>query len=136
VFPIAYNPAMAKKVLLIGHCGPDSTYLRLAIRAVDPQAVIVSADTEDDLAAALGTGVDLLLANRVLDTEFSGSAAGVDLIRRVHAAHPSVACMLISNHADAQAAATAVGAIPGFGKRDIGSPAAKTALKTALGVQP
>jgi two-component system chemotaxis response regulator CheY len=127
---------MTKKVLLVGHCGPDTTFLRMAIHSVDPQAAIVSAETEDELATVLTDGVDLLLANRVLDPEFGGSTLGVDLIRNVHAAHPALPCMLISNHADAQTAAVAAGAMPGFGKRDIGSGVAKTALKLALGIKP
>jgi hypothetical protein len=39
---------------------------------------------------------------------------------------------LVSDHADAQAAARAAGASPGFGKRSIGSAVATMALKKAL----
>jgi two-component system, chemotaxis family, chemotaxis protein CheY len=126
---------MSKKVLLVGHCGPDSAFLRMAIHSVDPDAEILAAETDDELAAALDQGVDLLLINRVLDADIS-AREGVELIRRLRATHPAVPCMLVSNHADAHAAAVAAGAISGFGKRDIGSPAAKSALKAALGIAP
>ena len=46
----------------------------------------------------------------------------VDLIRRVKAdaALRDVPVMLVSNYADAQAAAVQAGALPGFGKADLG----------------
>jgi hypothetical protein len=40
--------------------------------------------------------------------------------------------MLVSNYPDAQAAAEKAGALPGFGKRDIGSPRVKELLRDAL----
>jgi hypothetical protein len=40
--------------------------------------------------------------------------------------------MLVSNYADAQAAAVAAGALSGFGKREIGNPKVKQLLENAL----
>jgi hypothetical protein len=40
--------------------------------------------------------------------------------------------MLVSNYADAQQAAVAAGALPGFGKREIGTPKVKELLRSAL----
>jgi hypothetical protein len=43
--------------------------------------------------------------------------------------------MLVSNHPDAQAAAIAAGAAPGFGKRQIGTPRVAEVLRQALAPQ-
>ena len=40
--------------------------------------------------------------------------------------------MLVSNYHDAQQAAVAVGAVPGFGKRELGTPKAAQLLREAL----
>jgi hypothetical protein len=41
--------------------------------------------------------------------------------------------MLVSNYPDAQAAAVAAGAVPGFGKREIGTPRVAQVIREALG---
>lgn len=122
---------MSKKVLLVGHCGPDSSYLRLAVRSADPAAQILAADAPGELDAALAQGIDLVLLNRELGYDFE-PMVGVDLIARLKQSHPGLTTMLISNYADAQAAAAAAGAVPGFGKREIGSPRALQLLRSAL----
>jgi two-component system, chemotaxis family, chemotaxis protein CheY len=122
---------MAKKVLLVGHCGPDSSYLRAAIRAAAPDAVVQSTCDAGEFERRLAAGIDLLLVNRVLDGDFAHES-GVDLIRSLHARHPGLKMILVSNLPDAQADARAAGAMPGFGKSDIGKPAALAALKEAL----
>lgn len=122
---------MPKKVLIVGHCGPDSAYLRMAVRAAAPDALVLMADAQDELDRAVSQGVDLLLVNRVLDYGFRHDS-GLELMRSLRSAHPELKWMMVSNHADAQSAAQAAGGLPGFGKRDIGSTIAATALKNAL----
>lgn len=122
---------MATRVVLIGHCGPDSSYLRMAVGAADRTAQVVSADNEAELKKALAQGADLLLVNRQIDYGFSESE-GVELIRRLARQHPDLKMMLVSNYPDAQAAAEEAGARPGFGKRDIGSPRVTDLLRDAL----
>jgi DNA-binding NarL/FixJ family response regulator len=122
---------MAKKILMVGHCGPDATYLRMAVQSANADAVTLMAEDEDELVRALREGVDLLLVNRVLDTGFA-QTGGVELMQRLTATFPSLKWLLISDRADAQAAARAAGASPGFGKRSIGSAVATMALKMAL----
>jgi len=58
---------------------------------------------------------------------------GVDLIGELRPAHPGVAWMLVSNHADAQAAAVAAGALPGFGKSELGHRRLALLLRKAVG---
>ena len=122
---------MGKKVALVGHCGPDSSFLRITVSRAHKEAQVLSVDDDGDLKRLLDDGVDLLLLNRQLDFGFD-EQEGVALIRRIRAAYPHVKTMLVSNYPDAQAAAVAEGALPGFGKRDLGTPKAAEILRDAL----
>ena len=121
-----------KKVVLVGHCGADSSYLRIAVASAGTAGVSIgSAEDQDALNAALQNGAELVLINRVLDWGFDDQE-GIALIVRLRQTHPQVKTMLVSNYADAQAAAVAAGALPGFGKREIGSAKVKELLRNAL----
>ena len=119
------------KVVLVGHCGADSSYLRIAVASAGTGISIVAADDQEALDVALQNGAELVLINRILDWGFD-EPEGVALIARLRQAHPQVKTMLVSNYVDAQAAAVAAGALPGFGKREIGSAKVKELLKNAL----
>jgi two-component system, chemotaxis family, chemotaxis protein CheY len=95
---------------------------------------IVGADERDELQQVINEGVDLLLFNRELGYGFE-EEKGVDVIKRLRAEHPNLKMMLVSNYADAQADAVKAGALPGFGKRELGSPKVVQLLKEALGEQ-
>jgi len=125
---------MAKRVALVGHCGPDSSYLRLTVSRADKDVSVIAADDEQGLQRTLREGVDLLLLNRQLDWGFE-EQLGQDLVKRLRASHPGVKAMLVSNYADAQAAAVANGALPGFGKRDLGTPRVAQMIREALGAE-
>jgi len=120
-----------KKILLVGHCGPDSTYLRIAVRSAIGEATISSAGDRAALDRAIKDGVDLILFNRELDYGFE-PATGVDMIRVLKQQHPDLKMMLITNYPEVQSAAIAAGAVPGFGKRDIGSPHARELIRGVL----
>jgi hypothetical protein len=122
---------MSKKVALIGHCGPDSSYLRMVVNRASGGAQVLMADDDSELKEVLEQGPDLLLFNRELGYGFE-TTMGVDVIKRLRAAYPNLKMMLVSNYPDAQAAAVANGALPGFGKREIGSPRVVELLKGAL----
>jgi len=121
-----------KKVVLVGHCGPDSSYLRMAVQRAARDAVISMADDDKHLAEILDAGADLLLVNRTLDYGFADES-GVALIAKLRAAHPNLRAMLVSNYPDAQAEAIASGALPGFGKRELGTPRVAEIIRGALG---
>ena len=123
--------SVVKRVALVGHCGPDSGYLRMVVGKADRSIQVISADDEQTLQAALKQGVDLLLLNRQLDYGFPEDL-GVDLIRRIRGQHPEIKTMLVSNYPDAQAAALSAGALPGFGKREIASPRVQELIRDAL----
>ena len=122
---------MSKKVVLVGHCGPDNSYLRMAVTSALRGATVLAADDATELDAVLAEGADLLLLNRELGWGFE-QTEGVDVIRALRTAHPNLRMMLVSNYAEAQAAAVAAGALPGFGKREIGSKRVTQVLREAL----
>lgn len=122
---------MAKKVALIGHCGPDSSYLRMVVNQASKGAQVLMADDDGELKHVLEQSPDLLLFNRELGYGFD-SNVGADVIGKLRAHYPNLKMMLVSNYPDAQAAAVANGALPGFGKREIGSKRVIELLKSAL----
>jgi two-component system, chemotaxis family, chemotaxis protein CheY len=122
-----------KRVLLVGHCGPDANYLRMAVRSALGQAEIVSAEEMDAMTESIKSGVDLVLFNRELGYGFEPDT-GVEMIRLQKQSHAELAMILVSNYAEAQAAAVAAGALPGFGKREMGSPRVATLLRSAIGI--
>ena len=133
------NPAdpskpQAKKVLFVGHCGPDSTYLRMLVRKALGQADVHMIEDPTELDQALKQGAELILFNRELGYGFEPDT-GVEYIRLLKQRSPATPMMLISNYPDAQAAAIAAGAVQGFGKREIGSPRAAELLRTAIGIK-
>ncbi len=122
---------MSKKIALVGHCGPDSSFLRMAVSSADRSVQVVMADDASELNQLLEQGIDLLLLNREMPYGFE-DAEGVGLIRRLRTKHPSIKMMLVSNYPDAQAAAVAAGAVPGFGKREIGTSRVAQVIREAL----
>jgi len=122
---------MAKKVALVGHCGPDSSYLRITVSRVAKDVHVVMADDTRELTQVLSDGVDLLLLNRQLDYGFDDHE-GVAVIRKLRPHYPNVKMMLVSNYPEAQAAAVAEGALPGFGKRELHTPKVAELIREAL----
>lgn len=119
-----------RTVHLVGHCGPDTFMLTNAIRRALPGVEIASANSTGDVTAALATS-SLLLVNRILDGGFENES-GIGLIRALAGGDDGPAIMLISNFDDAQQEAEAAGAMPGFGKSDMGSPEANAKLVAAM----
>lgn len=122
---------MSKKVALVGHCGPDSSFLRMAVSSADRSIKVLAADDSSELQRVLADGVDLLLLNREMPYGFDENL-GIDMIPILRKTYPHVKVMLISNYAEAQAAAIAAGALPGFGKREIGTPRVAELIRSAL----
>lgn len=104
--------------LLVGHCGPDASMLRSAIRRAVPAATF--AEARDD--AALGrhrSDGSVWIVNRALDGDFT-VADGIGLIAREER---RIRSALVSNFPEAQRAAEAAGAMPGFGKSELNTEA-------------
>ena len=121
-----------KIVALVGHCGPDSSFLRMAVSGAAPGAKVLMADSEKELEDVMAASPDLLLFNRVMEVGFA-EREGIALMKGVKERHPEQRVIMVSNFAETQEAAEAAGAMPGFGKRDIGSAKCKQRLAAALG---
>jgi two-component system chemotaxis response regulator CheY len=125
---------MPKTVLLVGHCGPDSSYLRMIVKKAAGDVSIISADDSRELTQALETSnPDLVLLNRELGYGFD-PGTGVETIAILSRAQPNLKTMLVTNYPDVQQAAVAAGALPGFGKRELGTPRVLQVLREALGI--
>src|SRR5262245_47457833 len=106
---------MLKKVLSLGQCGADS-YAITSVLHERFAAEVVDADTFAEARALLAEDdFALVLVNRVLDRDGS---AGLSFIKELKTdpALATVPVMLVSNFADAQQQAVALGAVSGFGK--------------------
>lgn len=108
-------------VALVGHCGFDGSSLTRLAKSALPGAQVVAVNHQNDLDA-VAHRQSLLLINRVLDGRFDADSS-LSMIQQLAKGDDAPAMMLISNYPDAQADAQAAGALPGFGKNDMGSPA-------------
>ena len=118
-------------VVLVGHCGFDQSSLSRAVAALLPGVAVKSANNTAGLTPYTRPDA-LLLVNRVLDGRFD-AGTGVDLIQQLAGQNPAPKMMLISNYPDAQARAVQAGALPGFGKSEVGLPDTARKLKALAG---
>lgn len=118
------------RILSVGQCGYDHGQIARQLGKHLDAEVANAATHAQALAALKSQGFDLVLVNRVGDAD---GAPGLDLIQTLKSdpATAAVPVMLVSNYADAQAEAVALGALPGFGKSELGSGAPER-LRTAL----
>ena len=109
----------AGRVLSVGQCGYDHAQIVRHLGRHFGMEVIAAHSHEQALESLRAGAYDLVLVNRVGDRD---GAPGIELIRRLKAdpETTSVPVMLVSNYADAQNEAVALGALPGFGKSDLG----------------
>jgi two-component system chemotaxis response regulator CheY len=122
----------SRRVLSVGHCGFDHNRIAHHFRqSFDAQVDGVSTFAEA-LDALRGRHYDLVLINRINDED---GAPGLELIRdmKAEAELADVPVMLVSNYAEAQQAAEALGARPGFGKSELTTPQTRTRLESILG---
>jgi CheY-like chemotaxis protein len=123
----------APRVLSVGQCSFDRGRIARYLRETFG-AEAEAADTADEALDALRAGgFRLVLVNRLLDEDGS---PGLDLIRSIKAdaALAEFPTMLVSNYPESQAQAASLGAIPGFGKADLGKPKSRDALAPILGL--
>lgn len=121
------------KVLLVGHCMADRFSLTRAVERALPGAETDGVNSDSALEAAIDDAA-LLLVNRALDGRF-GARDGVELIRSLAARNGArPAALLVSNYADAQAAALEAGGAPGFGKNDLRSEETHRRIRAAAGL--
>jgi DNA-binding NtrC family response regulator len=119
---------MSKRILLVGHCGVDGPRLRDEISDAFKSVEVERINSDKDLREACNDA-DLLLVNR---EPVGFDCEGMDIIRAMKSEHPDLNVMLISDYGDAQQQAIAAGALPGFGKSEMGSPALTEHVKRGL----
>ena len=124
--------SVKKRVLDVGQCNPDHYSIRHLIEGKFA-AEVVRAHLPADALAKLREGqFDLVLINRKLDQDYSD---GLEIIKlmKADAALASIPVMLVTNYAEHQEAAVAVGAAWGFGKLEYNRPETHDRLKKFLG---
>jgi DNA-binding NtrC family response regulator len=120
---------MSKRILLVGHCGVDGPRLKDELSRALPGTAVERINSVADLDQAVGDGDPLLLVNR---EPVGFDEAGLDIIKRVRKDNPDCKVMLVSDHEDAQEQAAKAGALPGFGKSEMGSGRLADHVKRAL----
>lgn len=120
---------MSKRVLDVGNCGPDHGSIKtLVARHFDADAV--QADDHVSAVAELEKGsFDLVLVNRLMDVDGS---SGIEIVKSIVEQFGQTPVMMITNFAEHQQAAISAGAVPGFGKAQLDSPATVQLLQTYL----
>src|ERR1700730_1947792 len=110
-----------KRVLSVGQCAADHGSISWALQRAFGAQTSAAETAEEALAELRQRSFDLVLVNRIFDSDGS---SGLELIRRVKSepALSQIPIMLISNYEDAQTQALAAGAVPGFGKASLGRP--------------
>jgi len=119
---------MPRSVVLVGHCGVDGPRLQRELSRLD-DVEVTRVNSEADLEQA-AADADLLLVNR---EPVGFEEDGLDIVKKLHQRHPETKVMLVSDLADAQAEAEKAGALPGFGKRLMGTPELGEAVLRGLG---
>jgi DNA-binding response OmpR family regulator len=108
------------RILDVGQCGFDGPEIEALLRE-QLSADVDGADTAADAKRRLAAGrYDVVLVNRVLNADGS---SGLDLVAELAGSAGTPPVMLVSDLPDAQEAAVAAGAVPGFGKADLTDPA-------------
>ncbi len=119
-------------VLIAGHCSYDTGNIKNLLARVGPVQSLTADSREATLSAVENHDIHLVLLNRIFEET---RTSGVDLISEIKSAKPQTKVMLVSNLPDAQAAAVARGALPGFGKRELSSAEVVENLRVALDLQ-
>ena len=112
---------MSTRVLGVGNCSFDHGRIEALISAHFDARLVAASLQEEALEMLREDHFGLVLVNRKLAVD---SSEGVALIERMKA-DPQLAnmpVMLLSNYPEAQRAAVAAGAEPGFGKAELAGP--------------
>ena len=120
-----------KRILNVGQCDLDHGSIEKFL-ADHFDVIVERTESLDDSLTILGKqAFDLVLINRILDVDGSDGLAIVRAIREAPERY-SGPVMLVSNYAEAQDAAVAVGASRGFGKAELDDPSVIARLRQVL----
>jgi CheY-like chemotaxis protein len=122
-----------KRVLSIGQCLADHGAIERTLHqnfGAEVEAADTPAEASDKLRE---TTFDLVLVNRILDRDGSSGLEVISQLKRDDALH-AIPVILVSNYPDAQEQAQNRGALPGFGKANLGQPVMLGRIREVLGV--
>jgi response regulator RpfG family c-di-GMP phosphodiesterase len=120
-----------RRVLDVGNCGPDHSSVRRMLTTNFGAEVIQTHGLDDTMAELQKNTIDLVLINRKLDQDYSDGIVILEHIKS-QPEYSNLPVMLITNYAEHQATAVALGARPGFGKLEINSPETRAKLASVL----
>ncbi len=120
------------KVLDVGNCDHDHGNIRRMLTTQFNAQVVQAHGCDDTLDMLRRESFDLVLINRLLDRDFSN---GIEIIKQIKSDQSlaETPVMLITNYAEHQDAAVALGALRGFGKRELNAVETKQRVAAALG---
>ena len=119
------------RVIDVGNCGFDHGSLNGLLQQ-HFQIPCVSVANGTELERELQNGdVALVIVNRVFDRDGGDGMALIEQLKQ-QPATATLPVMLLSNYADAQEKAVALGAFPGFGKSSLRSEATRELLAGVL----
>ena len=110
------------RVLDVGQCDFDHEYIGKMLVEQFGAVVDRAHNTDEAIEAISKNRYEIVMVNRIFDAD---GGEGTELIEKLQADESDrrTTVMLVSNYADAQDAAVALGAERGFGKDAIGDPA-------------
>jgi len=120
-----------RRVLSIGQCAADHDSIRRMFEE-HLQAEVIPADTAREAVDQLRAGgFSLVLVNRLLDADGS---PGFQIIKQLKQDEQlgQIPVMLVTNYEQHQREAVAAGAVPGFGKAELGTPETLERLREYL----
>lgn len=122
---------MAYSILSIGQCLADEGSLSRAIQSYFTVEMTSVATAQEGLQQLEESKFDLILVNRLFDRD---GGSGIQLIRELKQNDQTaeIPVMLISNFEQAQQEAMALGAVPGFGKSQLGEEVVKQRMASVL----
>ncbi len=120
-----------KTVLSIGQCRPDQAAISHYLTSHFGATVLTAELPADAWQLLKSRTVDLILINRKLDADYSD---GMEILQQILADKTTAALpvMLVSNFAEWQEKAVALGAAYGFGKAELNHPETKQRLSAVL----
>ena len=118
-------------VLDVGNCAPDHASIQRLVKTGFNAQLLQAHGPKDALAILRKTPVNLVLINRKLDRDYTD---GVEILKLIKADPElrAIPVMLITNYAEHQDAAVALGAERGFGKLEFQDPATHEKLAAFL----
>lgn len=121
-----------KTILEIGNCNADHMSLKSMLQSNFEATLLRAHGLSDALEALQTNNIDLVMINRLLDTDGS---EGIAILRHLKADPDlqTIPAMLITNYAEHQDVAVTAGAIRGFGKAELRSNKTLQVIQTALG---